>query len=220
MSGILSCGDCRAAGTAPVPALERRAGVRKFAYAQPSRLTVVNLSDPREEQSVNSSSIARLTALAVLAIAGVPGVATSQRPDEAVIRTALNARLATFAQAIKAKDVAAVGDMFTEDGTWILPDASTYTGRAAITAAASGQFETFESFVFDQMTIARLVVVSDSEAVTFVHGTYTLTETGKAPVKRVNPVADLWRRGADGVWRVSYELNADGPAPSATGTTP
>ena len=55
---------------------------------------------------------------------------------------------------------------------------------------------------------------------TFAHANYTLTETGKAPAKRVNPVADLWKKGADGVWRITYELNADGPAPNAAAAKP
>lgn len=164
---------------------------------------------------MNRSSIARLTALAVLAIASAPGRAAAQRPDEAAIRTALHARMTYFAQALKAKDAAAVADMFTADGAWILPDASVFKGRVAITSAANKHFQTFESFVVDQMSIDKLVVVSDSEAVTFAHADYTLTEPGKAPAKRVNPVADLWKKGADGVWRVAYELNADGPVPSA-----
>lgn len=167
---------------------------------------------------MNGSSIARLAALAALAIASVSGPAAAQRPDEATIRTALNAQMTKFGQALKTKDAAAVASMFTEEGTWILPDASAFTGRAAIVSAANKHFQTFESFVIDHVSIDRLVVVSESEAVTFSHADYTLTETGKAPVKRINPVADLWKKGADGVWRVVYELNADGPAP-ITGVT-
>lgn len=169
---------------------------------------------------MNVTKIVRLSALAALATACAPKSAAPPRPDETAIRTALSAELAKFAPAIQAKDAAAFGTLFTEDATWILPDASTFTGRANIQTGAKNFFDTFETFVIDQTAIDRVIVVNDSEAVMFAHANYTLTEKGKAPAKRVNPVADHWKKGADGVWRVSYELNADGPAPTAAVTKP
>lgn len=169
---------------------------------------------------MNVYKVARLAAFAALATACAPRTAAPPRPDETAIRTALSAALAKFAPAIQAKDAAAFGTLFTEDATWILPDASTFTGRANIQAGAKKFFDTFAAFVIDETAIDRLIVVNDSEAVMFAHAAYTLTETGKAPAKRVNPVADHWKKGADGVWRVSYELNADGPAPTAAAAKP
>lgn len=169
---------------------------------------------------MNISKVVRLAALAALATACAPQSAAPPRPDETAIRTALSTELAKFTPAIEAKDAAAFANLFTEDATWILPDASTFTGRASIQSGAKNFFDTFEVFVIDQTAIDKLIVVNDSEAVTFAHANYTLTETGKAPSKRVNPVADHWKKGADGVWRVTYELNADGPAPNAATTKP
>jgi hypothetical protein len=61
----------------------------------------------------------------------------------------------------------------------------------------------------------KLIVVNDSEAVTFSHGSYAVTRQGKTLPPGVNPFADHWQKGADGVGRVAYEVNADGPAPGA-----
>jgi uncharacterized protein (TIGR02246 family) len=169
---------------------------------------------------MNISGVAQLAALAALATACSPQPATPPRPDEAAIRTALSTELGKFGPAIAAKDAAAIANFFTEDATWILPDASSFTGRANIRSGAKRLFETFAAFVIDQMAIDKLVVVSDSEAVTFAHSNYTLTEKGKAPAKRVNPFADHWKKGADGVWRVTYEINAEGSAPTAAATKP
>ena len=155
----------------------------------------------------------RLAALAVVATACTPQATTPPQP--AAIRSVLSTRLNDFAQTVRAKNASGFANMFTEDGTWILPDASTFTGRASITAAANKAFETVDSWVYDQVIIDRLIIVSETEAVTFTHGNYTMVEKGKAPVKRVNPVADYWKKTADGVWRVAYELNADGPATGA-----
>lgn len=167
---------------------------------------------------MNVSAFTRLTAVLALATACAPRPAAPPRPDENAIRTALNAELAKFGPAMAAKDAAAAANLFTQDATWILPDASSFTGRANIEAGAKKVLETAGSFTPGQMVIDKLVVVSDSEAVTFSHGDYTLTEKGKKPVKHLNPFADLWKKGADGVWRIAYEVNADGLAPAAAPT--
>lgn len=164
------------------------------------------------------SSTARWVVLAALATACTQQPATIPQPNATEIQTALNARLSSFANAIATKDPVGVANMFTDDGTWIMPDASTFTGRARIETAARDYFGTIQSFITDRLVIDRLIVVSSSEAVTFSHGDYTLTEAGKAPARRVNPVADHWKKGSDGVWRVAYELNADGPAAAASTT--
>ena len=169
---------------------------------------------------MKGSRIVRIAILTVLATACARQPTTAPHPDAMAIRTELNARLDNFAKAIADKDAAAVANMFTDDGTWILPDASTFTGRASIEVAAKNYFSTISSFIVTQMALDKLIVVSTSEAVTFSHGNYTLTEPGKAPAKRVNPVADYWKKGADGVWRVNYELNADGPAPAKVAAKP
>jgi uncharacterized protein (TIGR02246 family) len=169
---------------------------------------------------MNTFTVVPIAALAALATACAPRPAAPLRPDETAIRTALFTELAKFGSAIAAKDAAAIANLFTEDATWILADASSFTGRANIESGAKNFFDTFETFVVDHKAIDKLVVVSDSEAVTFSHGNYTLTEKGKAPVKRLNPYADHWEKGANGVWRVTYEINADGSAPTVATTKP
>jgi uncharacterized protein (TIGR02246 family) len=167
-----------------------------------------------------NSRLVPLVALAALATACAPRQAAPPPPDEAAIRTALNAQLAKFGPAIEAKDAAAIANLFTEDATWIVPDASSFAGRASIEAGARSEFGSSDSFAVGAMAIDKLIVVSDSEAVTFAHADYTLTQKGKAPAKRLNPFADAWKLGSDGVWRITYEVNADGPAPAAAAARP
>lgn len=64
------------------------------------------------------------------------------------------------------------------------------------------------------MTLDRLIVVSDSEAVTFSTGTFSMTMKGKKAENHTNPFADHWKKGADGVWRIAYEVNAEGVVPA------
>ncbi len=166
------------------------------------------------------SPLASAVGLAAMVAACAPKPAAPPKPDENAIRTAIAAQYAKFSPAIAAKDTAVLAGLFTQDATWILPDASTFTGLANITSGAKNFFQTFESSTVGPTTIDKLVVVSDSEAVTFAHNTYTMTVKGKKSGTRLNPYADLWKKGADGVWRVAYEVNADGPAPAAPASAP
>lgn len=136
-------------------------------------------------------------------------------PDAAAIRTALDKEEAKFMPLLQAKDVAGTAALFTDDATWILPDASTFTGKAAIMQGAKGFFDALDSFTPESNTIDKLVVVNDSEAVTFSHGIGMIKLKGKKAERHNNPFADYWKKGTDGTWRIAYEVNADGPAPAA-----
>jgi len=164
--------------------------------------------------------VAPLAVLAALASACVQQTVTPPRPDEAAIKAGISAQLAKFGPAMAAKDAAGVASLFTEDGTWILPDASTFNGRNNIEAGAKNFFTTMESLVPGETAIDKLIVVSDAEAVTFSHGDYTQTEKGKPPAQHMNPFADHWKKGADGTWLIAYEINADGPGPASAAMKP
>jgi uncharacterized protein (TIGR02246 family) len=141
-------------------------------------------------------------------------------PDATAIRGALDAQLAKFMPAMQAKDVAALAALFTDDATWILPDATTFKGRAEIENGGKAFVDSVESFTPGTMTIEQLVVISDTEALTFSRGTYSVTMKGKKPEDHTNPFADYWKKGADGVWRIAYEVNADGVVPQASAKEP
>ena len=143
-------------------------------------------------------------------------------PDAVAIKAALTAELNKMPAIMEKKDAAAAGTMFTEDATWILSDAATFTGRADIVKGATAFFASMgpTTPTFGSVTLDKLVVISDTEALTFSRVTYSLALKGKKPENRVNPTADYWKKGADGTWRIAYEVNADGVAPAATAKTP
>ena len=141
-------------------------------------------------------------------------------PDAVAIRAAIEAQMAAFSPAMQSKNVAAAAALFTDDATWIHPDATTFKGRAEIEKGLAGFFDSYESATPGTVAIERLVVVSDTEAVTFSRAMYGVTMKGKQPENRTNPFADYWQKGADGVWRIAYEINADGVAQEMASTTP
>jgi uncharacterized protein (TIGR02246 family) len=137
-------------------------------------------------------------------------------PDSAAIEAELKATMERVLSAFGKMDSASVASFFTEDATWVLPNAATFKGRAEIEKGASAFFATFESVEFGAANIDKLVVVSDTEAVTFMVGSYTVTtKDNKTPKTYSNPYADYWQKGADGMWRIAYEVNAEGPLPAA-----
>jgi uncharacterized protein (TIGR02246 family) len=153
--------------------------------------------------------------LALLAACAKPAPppAAPPPPDATAIRSGIEKEMAKFGPVMTGRDPAALAAMFTPDAVWILPDGTTFTGTAAITAGAKGFFDTVESFGNPTATIDRLLVVSDSEVVTFAHGTMTLKMKGaKTEENHVNPFADYWKKAADGTWKIAYEINAEGPA--------
>jgi len=136
-------------------------------------------------------------------------------PDAEAIRAELSASFEKIEATLNARDAAGFAAYFTEDATWILPNASTFKGRAEIESGARDFVATFESVDFGAVTIDKLVVISDTEALTFSNVSYTVTMKDKTQSTLRNPFADYWQKDADGVWRIAYEVNAEGPMPEA-----
>ncbi len=129
--------------------------------------------------------------------------------DAQALKIQLLSQLESAYSIIQNKNVTALAAIFTEDATWILPDASTYKGRKEITGGAIALYDTYESLKPGPIIIDKIVVISDSEALTLVRGFSTMVIKGKTE-SHINPFADYWKKGTDGVWRIAYEINADG----------
>ncbi len=139
-----------------------------------------------------------------------PAAPTAAGVDTAGIRTALTAQVAKAVAAFSAKDTSGVAAVFTDDATWIEQDGSTYKGKAAIIAQSKNIFGQVESFTVTSSTLDALLSVNDHEAVTASTWNFTLKVKGKKDELHHNPFMDYWQKGADGTWRIAYEINADG----------
>jgi uncharacterized protein (TIGR02246 family) len=157
-----------------------------------------------------------LSALVACTPAAPPTPPPPTKPDPATVRTALEGEMSKMIPAFAAKDGATFASFFTDDATWILPDATTYVGRPAIEKGAKVFIESFASASLGAVTIDKVIVASETEAVTFSHGSMTITMKGKKTAElHNNPFADYWVKGADGMWRIAYEVNAEGVTPAA-----
>jgi len=151
-----------------------------------------------------------LCAVLTLSACGAAKEPSEVVPNEAEIRAAIQSETDKFGLTIQKKDHAGFGALFTEDATWILPDATVAKGRPAIEAGQKAFMKTFEAVTAGSQVIDKLLIISNSEAVTFASVNFTMTSNGKT-VNLVNPYAAYWRKGEDGVWRVAYDVNAIGP---------
>jgi len=118
-----------------------------------------------------------------------------------------------MAAAIVKNDGKTVASFFADDATWILADASTGHGKAEIEKGLMTLSPKLDSVTNLTHTIDKLIVASDSEAVAFTTIKATAWKKGKKTGEAViNPFADAWKKGPDGTWRITYEVNAQGTA--------
>ena len=154
-----------------------------------------------------------LAALSLLVACSPAPAPVTAGPDTAAIRTALVAQMDKVGAAFAAKDTSVFRAVFMDDAVWTMQDASSSRGVAEILKTAAALFASAESMQVESSNLDELIVVNDHEAVTFSSWTYTLKLKGKKAERHFNPFADIWRKGADGSWKIAREINADGVAP-------
>ena len=156
-----------------------------------------------------------LVAFLVGCSASEPENVAALAPNETEIRAALQFESEKFGLAMQSKDHIRVATLFTEDATWIFYDASTHKGRAAIEVGAKALIESTLGDVMGPSIIEKLIVINDSEALTFSHVDITTTKAGKTEIWK-NPYATYWKKGTDGIWRIAYDVSAYGPIKTAS----
>ncbi len=123
---------------------------------------------------------------------------------------AIRGQVARWLDLIKAKDAAAISQMYTEDGAFMPPNASIGKGRAVIEQNWAGLMALpgFElTFAPDQ------IVISSSGDLAMDRGTYRMTVApdGEAQVDTGKYVV-VWRK-VDGEWKAAADIiNSDLPA--------
>ena len=110
-------------------------------------------------------------------------------------------------------DAAAIGALYTEDAASIQPAGDWNRGRAAIAAQMQSQFD---STTFTAREDITEEVIPAGPDYVFEVGQYRATGTAKVGGKEVSNAGRyvvLWRKDADGVWRIHRDLGADAPKP-------
>ncbi len=158
-------------------------------------------------------SFAPAVLLFALAACQAPAPEPPPPVDVAALKDAIQAREKEWSAAFLAADAAAISSLYTEDAASIQPSGDWRRGRAAIAGMMQPQFDSTTFTAREDITEEVIAVGPDY---VFEIGNYRSMGTAKAGGKEVSTTGRyvvLWRKDADGVWRIHRDLGADAPKP-------
>ncbi len=130
--------------------------------------------------------------------------------DAAAIKDTIQAREREWSAAFLAGDPVAVANLYTEDGAQVQPAGDWFRGREAITAGMKKQLDTLN--VTAREDITEEVIVAGDYVVEFGRFTYAATtKKGNKPATGAGRYVVLWRKDADGQWRLHRDLGSEAP---------
>jgi uncharacterized protein (TIGR02246 family) len=118
--------------------------------------------------------------------------------DERAIREVV----ATWLDASKRGDTAAVLSLMTDDVVFLVPGQKPF-GKAAFAAASEGQCD---MQIEGQSTIEELTVLGDWAHLR-THLSITITVPDRDPLRRSGYTLTIMRKEADGKWRLARDAN-------------
>ena len=154
-----------------------------------------------------------LVALALLlpfAGCAAPAKAPEASADPAALRDTIQAREREWSAAFLASNAAGVAALYTEDGAQVQASGDWFRGRDAITKGMQTQFDTLA--VTAREDITEEVFAAGDYVVEIGHYSYQGTsKTDKTPRSGAGRYMVLWRKDADGVWRLHRDIGNDAP---------
>ena len=139
--------------------------------------------------------------------------------DAAALKDAIQAREKEWSAAYLAGNGAAIAALYTEDAASIQPIGDSWVGRAAIEKGEQAQLDTIT--VSAREDIAEEVIPAGTDhAIEVGHYSYQgTTKSGKKPVSSSGRYMVLWRKDADGAWRLQRDIGTEAPAKVAPAAT-
>lgn len=133
-------------------------------------------------------------------------------PDVAALTEAIQAREREWSAAYLAADAAAVSNLYTEDGASVTPIGEWDRGRAAIASGLKRQLDS-ATFTAREDITEEVIPVGPDYLLEIGHYNSTGTPKAGGAVRNVSGrYMVLWRKDADGVWRLHRDLGAEAPA--------
>ena len=152
-------------------------------------------------------------ALALLLIAGcaAPAPQAAAPVDVAALKTTIQAREQEWSAAFMTANAASIAALYTEDGASIQATGDWNRGRPAIGQGLQPQFDS-TTFTAREDITEEVIPVGPNYV--FEVGHYSSVGTSKAdgkPRTTAGRYIVLWRKDADGVWRLHRDLGTDAP---------
>jgi len=125
-------------------------------------------------------------------------------------RTAIRQGDENYAKLVNARDFKGVAALYAEDAIVLAPNQAAVQGRAAIQAA----LEAFPPISNFQVQILEIEGQGDL-AYSRGSASMTLTPAGLAPIEDRVKYIEIWRKQADGSWKILRDIwNSDLPLPA------
>lgn len=157
------------------------------------------------------SLVLLLTLAACTAPPKAPEGPSTPPPDPAALRDAIQAREKEWSAAFLAGNAAGVAGLDTEDGAQVQASGDWFRGRDGITKAMQAQFDTLA--VTAREDITDEVFPAGDYVVEIGHYSYQGTsKVGAKPRSAAGRYMVLWRKDADGVWRLHRDIGNEAPA--------
>jgi uncharacterized protein (TIGR02246 family) len=151
-----------------------------------------------------------LVLLLTLAYCAKPGEAPQASVDPAALRDTIQAREREWSAAFLAGNAAGVAALYTEDAAQVQASGDWFRGRDGITSAMQAQFDTLS--VTAREDITEEVIAAGDFAVEIGHYSYTGTsKANKSPRSASGRYMALWRKDADGTWRLHRDIGTEAP---------
>ncbi len=156
-----------------------------------------------------SSFLLALTVIGCAKSSDAPSAAV----DEAALRDTIQAREQEWSAAFQAGDAARIAGLYTEDGAQVQPAGEWSRGREAITTSMKKQLDTLN--VTAREDITEEVIAAGDYIVEIGRYSFTATsKNGNRPVSGAGRYVVVWRKDADGQWRLHRDLGTEAPKTS------
>lgn len=152
--------------------------------------------------------LALLPSLALISCAQEEEMEMSAATDMEALTAAIGEANATFTEALKSGDAAAIAALYADDAVRLPPDEPMVRGRAAI---EQGFNEFFAGTSARDLTLTT-VDVGASGDLAYEIGTFTFQgETEAGAAERQGKYVVVWKRAADGTWKMQVDIWNDTP---------
>jgi uncharacterized protein (TIGR02246 family) len=159
-------------------------------------------------------SFAQVALLLCLAACAQPAKApeAAEAPvDLAALKTSIQARENEWSAAFLARDAAGIANLYSDDAVQLQSLASDdHKGRDGITKAAQAQFDTL-STVATREDITEEIIPAGAYLVEIGHYAFTGTSKANKPVSAGGRYLVMWRKDADGAWRILRDIGSEAP---------